>query len=75
MRTTVTLDSDVAAEVARLRRLGRGPSEVINELARRGLSQASEPRSRFTQRTTDLHLKADVTDIGAVLEMLDEPEA
>jgi metal-responsive CopG/Arc/MetJ family transcriptional regulator len=75
MRTTVNLDDDVAAAVERLRReRGVGLSEAVNDLARRGL--AAVPRARrFEQRTADVGIRIDVTDIGAVLEALDGPEA
>ena len=39
MRTTITLDRDIAAAVEQLRREeGIGPSEALNRLARAGLS-------------------------------------
>lgn len=74
MRTTVTIDPDIEAELERLRRdEGLGLSEALNTLARRGLVAA--PRAKpFRQRTTKLGLRVDVTDIGEVLDMLDEPE-
>lgn len=44
MRTTVTIAPDVYAEIERLRREdGLGPSEALNQLARRGLSQKQNP--------------------------------
>ena len=72
MRTTVTLDDDVAAAVARLRRdRDIGVSEALNELARRGLA-TREPRARpFRQRTAKLALRLDVTNVAEVLEVLD----
>ena len=72
MRTTFTLDDDVAAEVERLRREeGIGISEAVNRLIRAGL--ARPPRRRaYRHRTTPLGLKVDVTDVAAVLEILDE---
>ena len=39
MRTTVVIDSDVAGEIARLRREGLGLSEALNLLARRGMTR------------------------------------
>jgi len=72
MRTTLTLDSDVAAEVVRLRREnGLGVSEAVNRLIRAGMVDRS-PRPRYTHRSVPLGLRIDVTDIGAVLDLLDE---
>ena len=71
MRTTVTLDDDVAAAVERLRREQHlGMSEAVNQLARTGMA-AREPRERFVQRTFDLGLGIDVTDVAEALEQLD----
>lgn len=72
MRTTVTLDDDVTAAVERLRREeGLGLSEAVNRLIRAGLA-APEKRTAYRHRGVDLGLKIDVTDIGSVLEILDE---
>jgi hypothetical protein len=72
MRTTFTLDDDVAAEVERLRREeGLGLSEAVNRLARTGMT-APRDRSVYRHETRPLGLKVDVTDIGAVLEALDD---
>lgn len=72
MRTTLSLDDDVMAEVDRLRRdEGIGVSEAINRLVRQGLAR---PRSTepYRHHTARLGLKVDVTDIGAVLDLLDD---
>lgn len=75
MRTTVTFDDDVAAAIAKLRReRGLGVSEAVNELIRRGLS-APRPGRRFRQRTADLRLRVDVTNIAEALEVLDGASA
>lgn len=72
MRTTFTLDDDVAAEVDRVRRAeGIGISEAVNRLIRQGLATPRR-RRRYDQRSADVGLKIDVTDIGAVLDLLDE---
>ena len=72
MRTTFKLDDDVAAEVERLRREeGLGLSEAVNRLIRRGLAAPRRPAT-YEHRSADLGLKVDVTDIGAVLDVLDE---
>lgn len=72
MRTTFTLDDDVAAEVERLRREeGIGISEAVNRLIRSGLARPTR-RHRYRHRVAPLGLKVDVTDVAAVLEILDE---
>lgn len=44
MRTTLTLDDDLAAELDRTaRRLGRSFKDVVNETIRRGLSTGDRP--------------------------------
>lgn len=72
MRTTVTLDADVEAAVARLRREhGIGLSEALNQLARRDLA-AHVQRMPYRHRSVDLGIRVDITNIGDVLELLDE---
>ena len=71
MRTTFTLDDDVAAAVERLRREeGIGVSEAVNRLIRAGMVEPKR-RTVYRHRAADLGLRVDVTDIGAVLELLD----
>jgi len=73
MRTTITLDSDVAAAVDRLRRQdGLSISEAVNRLIRRGLAAPAQARP-FTQRSAPIGLRVDVSDIGAVLDLLNPP--
>ena len=75
MRTTVTLDDDVAAAVRRIRREhGVGVSEALNDLARAGLMVKRE-RGRYRQRTAGLNLSIDVTNVAEALEQLDGPAA
>lgn len=72
MRTTVTLDRDIAAEVKRLRRTeGIGPSEAVNRLARAGLTTAREHRP-FRQRS--VHMGELLIDVSNVAEALDIAE-
>ncbi|MFP5579700.1 MAG: CopG family transcriptional regulator [Acidimicrobiia bacterium] len=72
MRTTFTLDDDVAAAVERVRREeGLRLSEAVNRLIRRGLA-APARRTPYEHRSADVGLKVDVTDIGDVLDLLDE---
>jgi hypothetical protein len=75
MRTTVTLDKDVAAAVERMRReQGMGLSESINELARRGLALEQQgPRRPFRQKTYPLGIRIDVTNVERALELLEGP--
>ncbi len=71
MRSTFVLDDDVAAEVERLRRSeGIGISEAVNRLARAGMVRPR--RTPYRHRSADIGLRIDVTDIGAVLDLLDE---
>lgn len=71
MRTTFTLDDDVAAEVERLRRAeGIGLSEAVNRLIRQGLARPPT-REPYVHRSADVGLMVDVADIGAVLDLLD----
>jgi metal-responsive CopG/Arc/MetJ family transcriptional regulator len=75
MRTTITLDPDVAAAVDRLRReRGIGLSEAVNELIRRALT-SRRPRRAFRQRTARIGLRIDVTNVAEALEQLDGPSA
>lgn len=71
MRTTVSLDPDVVAEIERLRaEKGLGLSEALNALARKGMT-VKEPRKPFVQRTFPGELLVDVTCTGEVLDLLD----
>ena len=72
MRTTVTLDEDVAAEIERLRRQeGLGLSEAVNRLVRAGMA-AAKPSAAYRHQTRSLGLRMDVADVDAVLDLLDE---
>lgn len=74
MRTTVTLDDDVAAAVDRLRReRGVGLSEALNELARSGL-RAPAPGVPFRQRTVDLGVGIDIRNVAEALELAEGAE-
>ena len=75
MRTTVELDSDTARAVSELRREhGRGVSEAVNELIRRGL--VAQPRThRFEPRTRSLGIGIDVSNVADALDLLDGPDA
>jgi len=75
MRTTVSLDDDVAAAVEKLRRdRGLGLSDAINELIRAGL-RVPRRRPAFRQRSADLGLRVDVSNGAEALDLLDGPAA
>jgi Arc/MetJ family transcription regulator len=75
LRTTVSLDDDVAAAVQRLREERHiGLSEAVNELIRAGLA-APVRRTTFRQQTTSLGLRIDVSSVTDALERLDGPQA
>lgn len=66
------LDDDVAAAAEVLRReRGLGLSEAVNLLARTGLTHRDRP-APYRHRSVHLGLRIDVTNIGDVLELLDE---
>ena len=55
MRTTITLDPDVAAALTRLRgERGGSVSEVVNDLVREALAAQHERRPRFVQKTSSM---------------------
>jgi len=72
VRTTFTLDDDVAAEVERLRRKeGIGLSEAVNRLIRAGMARPSRHHA-YRHRSAPMGLRLDVTNVASVLEILDE---
>jgi metal-responsive CopG/Arc/MetJ family transcriptional regulator len=72
MRTTFTLDDDVAAAVDAVRRSeGVGPSEAVNRLIRRGLAARPDP-APYRHRSVSMQARVDVADIGAILDLLDD---
>lgn len=75
MRTTVELDPDTAQAVQALRREeGRGVSEAINELIRRGI--LIEPgRQPFVPRTRSMGIKIDISNISDALDLLEGSDA
>jgi len=73
MRTTITLDDDVAAALEHLRReRSIGLSQAVNELIRAGLT-VEPPRGRFQQQSQRIGLRVDVTNVAEALELLDGP--
>ncbi len=75
MRTTITVADDVAAEMERLRREdGMGPSEALNALARRGMARPVAD-VHYHHHSASIGLRIDVSNIGSVLDLLDEDDA
>jgi Ribbon-helix-helix protein, copG family len=73
MRTTVTLDDDVAAAIRELRRARAiGLSEAVNELIRNGLGRRPN-RKPFKQRTYPMGMLIDVTDVADAIELVEGP--
>jgi Arc/MetJ family transcription regulator len=76
MRTTVSLDDDVAAAVEEARRSRHlGLSEAVNDLIRAGLATVPPARRVFHQRSSDLGLRIDVSNVAEALDVLDGPTA
>ena len=78
MRTTLTLDEDVAVRLRHeMARTGTGMKVVVNALLRRGLEapKAEEIARPFTVQAQSMGLKAgmDVDDIAGLLDFLDGP--
>jgi predicted transcriptional regulator len=79
VRTTLTLDDDVAAKLrAEARKTDRSFRETVNEALRRGLAapRPSAARHRFTVHARDLgELRPglDLDNIGDVLERVEGP--
>ncbi|MGH9383455.1 MAG: DUF2191 domain-containing protein [Vicinamibacterales bacterium] len=78
MRTTLTLDDDVAAKLKGLaRRSGRAFRDVVNDTLRHGLNRAAaKDRAPFRVQARDLGALRpglNLHDIGAVLEEVEGP--
>ncbi len=58
MRTTLTIDDDVAVQLERLRRSGKGSlKQIVNDLLREGLqSKEALPPKRKAHRTRSVRL-------------------
>ena len=77
MRTTLTLDDDVAAKLQSLaRRTGRAFRDVVNETLRRGMAAATQPRGRepFRVVTRDLGARRPGLNMDNIGELLDQVE-
>jgi hypothetical protein len=73
MRTTLTIDDDVATVLERLRtQRNRGLKDLVNEALRRGLAEMTapaKPREPFRTRSVDLG-RPRLADIDNVAEAL-----
>lgn len=78
MRTTLTLDQDVAAALDRLRKARRGSYRaLVNEALREGLRSLTAPprkRARFETRAVDLGrcLLGNVDNVAEVLAVAED---
>ncbi len=77
MRTTLTLDDDVAAKLrAIMRRTGKPFKQTVNEVLRLGLvSRSSRPTDRFEVRARALGLRPGVSydNVEELIEQLEGP--
>lgn len=77
MRTTITLDRDVAERVqVHMREQKKGFKEAINDLIRRGLAFPEEsllPKSQVIIKARDLELKAGLS-LHNIEDLLDQVE-
>jgi len=76
MRTTLTLDDDVAAKLkAESRRSGRSFREVVNETLRRGLATRRAPaRQPFRATARDLGNLRPGLSLDNVAELIEQVE-
>ncbi len=71
MRTTLTIDEDVAAQLRRLRRTrDLSLKELINEALRRGLREMAAPKKRKPFRTRTFDMGALLVNIDNVAEAI-----
>jgi len=76
MRTTLTLDDDVATRLDALRQGGRSLKQVINETLRAGLDQMDrqrEPEPSYC--VTTFHLGRKTPNLDNIAEVLADSEA
>jgi hypothetical protein len=78
MRTTLTLDDDVAVRLERLRRGGRTLREVVNEALRAGLDalerSPTASRKSYTEPVDIQLLVPNIDDVWGVLDAVDGPD-
>jgi hypothetical protein len=78
MRTTLTIDDDIAAKLERIRRSepNKPFKVVVNEVLRRGLNgDEPKPKKRFRVETFDLGLRDDLNydNIEELLDIVEGP--
>ena len=76
MRTTLTLDPDVAAQLkAEVRRRRKPFKELVNEYLRKGLNAPAPKRGTFRVKARPLNPRPgfDFDNIGALLEQIEGP--
>jgi len=74
IRTTVTLDDDIAAAVEQLRReQGVGLSEALNEIARAGLVGRTPATEPVRLETRSMRLRVDVSNVAEALNAAERP--
>jgi len=76
MRTTLTLNEDIAAKLkAETQRSGRSFRETVNDTLRRGLaSRRSAPRSRFKVVTRDLGQLQPGLSLDCISDLIEQVE-
>ena len=78
MRTTLTIEDDIAVRLDRLRRNGRTLKEVVNEALRAGLdaleNRRPPARKSYTEPMDLGELLVPIDDISEVLDLLDVEE-
>ena len=77
MRTTITLDEDVAAKLTSLaRRTGRAFRDVVNETLRRGLARpaGSPARQPFLVRARDMGARRPGITLDNVADLIEQVE-
>lgn len=75
MRTTIELEPDTAEAVRALREeKGRGVSQAVNELIRRGMLAGTD-RQPFVARSQRLGIRIDISNVADALDLLEGPEA
>lgn len=77
MRTTLTLDPDVARQLEKeMRRTGKGLKAAVNDAIRRGLRVAgsSEPATPFVVRPRPMGVRPGI-DLDRINQLVDELDA
>lgn len=79
VRTTLSLDEDVAAKIsAEARRSGRPVRAVVNDALRKGLEAAAKRQARpYRVQPRDLGLRPEleIDDIWGLIERVEGPES